>query len=34
MDAARAFGLTGVYALGDLGLLPTIVADTDVGEAV
>jgi len=34
MDAAQAFGLTGVYAFGDLGLLPTIVADTDVGEAL
>ncbi len=34
MEAGQAFGLTGVYAFGDLGLLPTIVADTDVGETV
>jgi hypothetical protein len=34
MEAAQAFGLTGVHAFGDLGLLPTIVADTDMGEAL
>jgi PucR C-terminal helix-turn-helix domain len=34
MQTARAFGLTGVRAFGDLGLLPAIVADADVGETV
>ena len=34
MDAAIAFGLPGVHAFGDLGLLPAIVADTEVGEAL
>ena len=34
MDAAIAFDLTGVHAFGDLGLLPAIVADTEVGEAL
>lgn len=34
MDAAVAFDLTGVHAFGDLGLLPAIVADTEVGEAL
>jgi hypothetical protein len=34
MEAAIAFDLTGVHAFGDLGLLPAIVADTEVGEAL
>lgn len=34
MQAALAFGLTSVHAFDDLGLLPAIVADVDVGETV
>jgi sugar diacid utilization regulator len=34
MDAATAFGLTGVHTFSDLGLLPAIVADPDLGEAL
>jgi hypothetical protein len=32
MATAVAFGLTGVYDLASLGLLPTVLADTDVAE--
>lgn len=32
MATAVAFGLTGVYDLGSLGLLPAVLADTDVAE--
>ncbi|MCU1675794.1 MAG: hypothetical protein JWM93_552 [Frankiales bacterium] len=34
MATATAFGLTGVYGLGDLGLLPAILADTDVADGL
>lgn len=34
MDAAIAFDLPGVHAFGDLGLLPAIVADTEIGDAL
>jgi hypothetical protein len=34
MATATAFGLTGVYSLEDLGLLPTMLADTDVAEGL
>lgn len=34
MDVAVAFGLTGAHAFDDLGLLPTILADTDVGQTM
>lgn len=34
MGTARAFGLMGVHTFGDLGLLPAIMADADIGEAV
>jgi hypothetical protein len=32
MATAAAFGMTGVYDLGRLGLLPAVLADTDVAE--
>jgi DNA-binding PucR family transcriptional regulator len=32
MTTATAFGLTGTYDLGRLGLLPAVLADTDVAE--
>lgn len=32
LEVARAFGRHGVYSMDTLGLLPTIVADSDVGE--
>jgi hypothetical protein len=32
MATAAAFGMTGVYDLGSLGLLPAVLADTDVAE--
>lgn len=32
MATATAFGLTGCYDLGRLGLLPAVLADTDVAE--
>jgi hypothetical protein len=32
MATAVAFGLTGAYDLGSLGLLPAVLADTDVAE--
>lgn len=32
MATATAFGLTGIYDLGRLGLLPAVLADTDVAE--
>ena len=31
---AQRFGLAGVYAIDDLGLLPTVADDRDVGEAL
>jgi hypothetical protein len=34
LDAAHAFGLTGAHSFDSLGLLPTIVADADVGESL
>lgn len=34
VDAATAFGLTGVHEFEHLGVLPTIVADTDIGNAL
>jgi len=32
MATATAFGLTGCYDLGRLGLLPAVLADTDAEE--
>jgi DNA-binding PucR family transcriptional regulator len=32
MTTATAFGLTGTFDLGRLGLLPAVLADTDVAE--
>lgn len=34
VDSACAFGLHGVHDFDGLGLLPTILADTDIGEAL
>ena len=34
VDTMLAFGLTGVHTFDDLGLLPSILADADVGEAL
>jgi sugar diacid utilization regulator len=34
LDVAQAFGLSGVHSFDTLGLLPTILADSDVGEAL
>lgn len=34
VDAAVAFGLIGVHEFADLGVLPTIVTDTDVGDTL
>jgi DNA-binding PucR family transcriptional regulator len=34
VECAIAFGLTGVQGFDTLGLLPAIVADTDVGESL
>jgi hypothetical protein len=34
MATAAAFGMTGVYDLGGLGLLPAVLADNDVAEEV
>lgn len=33
-DTAHAFGLSGVHSFDGLGLLPAVLADTDVGESV
>ncbi len=34
VDSASAFGLTGRHSIESLGLLPTILADRDVGDAL
>lgn len=34
LECARAFGLTGMHRFDTLGLLPTILADADVGESL
>ncbi|MFI5778094.1 PucR family transcriptional regulator [Nocardia sp. NPDC051570] len=34
MSTAHAFGLRGIHTLAELGLLPAILADTEVGEEV
>jgi hypothetical protein len=34
LQTARAFGLSGVHTFDDLGLLPTVLADADIGESL
>lgn len=34
LDTARAFDLSGVHTFDDLGLLPTILADAEMGESL
>lgn len=34
LDVARAFALTGTHSFEGLGLLPTVLADADVGESL